>query len=168
MWGCWGVRFGGLGWVWKIDGVGGGDLGKREKEEERDKISGENLAGKHGGGVILGLWRRVGTARSFGGLGWIFLLEVDTEEEDYIVMGLFILKRNIESKMLKKKSMFKRRYIWWRKGIPIEPQRKETTVRDWRQTLVHEPLLVMVCGVREKRADKSDVIQGGKQRQVLI
>ncbi|KAF7821351.1 uncharacterized protein G2W53_026806 [Senna tora] len=46
--------------VWKIDGVGGGDLGKREKEEEKDKISGENLAGKHGGGVILGLWRRVG------------------------------------------------------------------------------------------------------------
>ncbi|KAF7841740.1 uncharacterized protein G2W53_004038 [Senna tora] len=24
MWGGWGVRFGGVGWVWKIDGVGGG------------------------------------------------------------------------------------------------------------------------------------------------
>ncbi|KAF7802395.1 uncharacterized protein G2W53_041506 [Senna tora] len=63
----------GEGWVWcgveeewksggvMIDGVGGGDLGKSEKEEERDKISGEILAGKYGGG-----------GRVFGrvGLGW--------------------------------------------------------------------------------------------------
>ncbi|KAF7833338.1 uncharacterized protein G2W53_015671 [Senna tora] len=51
----------GWGWVWKIDGVGGGDLGKSEKEEERDKISGEILARKYGGG-----------GRVFGrvGLGW--------------------------------------------------------------------------------------------------
>ncbi|KAF7814721.1 uncharacterized protein G2W53_028690 [Senna tora] len=64
--GAWRGRVGVCGlegweWVWKIDGVGGGDLGKSEKEEERDKISGEILAEKYGGG-----------GRVFGGvgLGW--------------------------------------------------------------------------------------------------
>ncbi|KAF7826357.1 UBN2_3 domain-containing protein [Senna tora] len=42
-------KYGGGG---RIDGVGGGDLGKSEKEEERDKISGEILAGKYGGAYL--------------------------------------------------------------------------------------------------------------------
>ncbi|KAF7832032.1 uncharacterized protein G2W53_014365 [Senna tora] len=58
------------GWGRRMEGgFGRGDLGKREEEEERDKIFGENLAGKHGGGVILGLWRRVGTVRAVEELG---------------------------------------------------------------------------------------------------
>ncbi|KAF7839726.1 uncharacterized protein G2W53_008208 [Senna tora] len=67
--GVYGLVWGGVEGLWVGVGVGGGYLGKREKEEERDKISGKNLAEKHGGGVILGLWRRVGTVKVVEELG---------------------------------------------------------------------------------------------------